>query len=54
MSTARELDVWKFVAPEFVFGPETRHMAGRYARNLGLRKVLVVKGLLHRDKSSPA
>ncbi len=32
----------KFVAPEFVFGPGARHLAGTYARNLGGRKVLVV------------
>ena len=37
-----ELDVWKFVAPEVVFGPEARHLAGRYARNFGLRRALVV------------
>jgi alcohol dehydrogenase len=32
----------KFVAPEFIFGPGARHLAGRYARNLGTRRVLVV------------
>ncbi|MDD2735729.1 MAG: iron-containing alcohol dehydrogenase [Desulfuromonadaceae bacterium] len=32
----------KFVAPEFVFGIGSRHLAGRYARNLGGRKILVV------------
>lgn len=32
----------KFVAPEFVFGVGARHMAGRYAKNLGGRKILVV------------
>lgn len=32
----------KFVAPEFLFGIGSRHLAGRYARNLGGRKVLVV------------
>ncbi len=32
----------KFVAPEFVFGIDGRQLAGRYARNLGARKVLVV------------
>lgn len=42
MDGHHELEVWKFVAPEFVFGPGTRHLAGRYARNLGLRKALVV------------
>lgn len=32
----------KFVAPEFVFGVGARHLAGRYAKNLGGRKILVV------------
>jgi alcohol dehydrogenase class IV len=32
----------KFVAPEFIFGIGSRHLAGRYARNLGGRKILVV------------
>jgi alcohol dehydrogenase len=32
----------KFVVPEFVFGPGARHLAGRYAKNFGGRKVLVV------------
>jgi alcohol dehydrogenase class IV len=32
----------KFVAPEFIFGIGARHLAGRYARNLGGRKILVV------------
>jgi alcohol dehydrogenase len=32
----------KFVVPEFVFGPGARHLAGRYAKNFGARKVLVV------------
>lgn len=32
----------KFVAPEFVFGMGARSLAGRYARNLGGRKILVV------------
>jgi len=32
----------KFVAPEFVFGIDARKLAGRYARNYGARKVLVV------------
>jgi len=41
----RELDEFelrKFVAPEFVFGFEARKLAGRYAKNFGARKVLVV------------
>jgi alcohol dehydrogenase len=32
----------KFVAPEFVFGPGSRHLAGRYAVNLGARRALLV------------
>lgn len=32
----------KFVAPEFVFGVGARSLAGRYAKNLGGRKILVV------------
>lgn len=32
----------KFVAPEFVFGFDARKLAGRYAKNFGARKVLVV------------
>ncbi len=32
----------KFVVPEFMFGPGARHKAGRYAKNFGARKVLVV------------
>jgi alcohol dehydrogenase class IV len=41
----RELDEFelrKFVAPEFVFGFDARKLAGRYAKNFGARKVLVV------------
>ncbi len=38
----------KFVAPEFVFGIGARYLVGRYAKNFGARKVLVVtdKGIL--------
>jgi alcohol dehydrogenase class IV len=36
------LELRKFVAPEFIFGVGARHLVGRYARNLGARKVLVV------------
>ena len=32
----------KFVAPEFVFGIGARHLVGRYAKNFGARKILVV------------
>jgi len=37
-----ELHLRKFVAPEIVFGGGARYLAGRYALNLGARKVLVV------------
>lgn len=36
------MELRKFVTPEFVFGSGARHLAGRYARNLAGRKVLVV------------
>ena len=32
----------KFVAPEFVFGADARMWAGRYAKNFGMERVLVV------------
>ncbi len=35
-------DLRKFVAPEFVFGVDARRLAGRYARNWGVRKTLLV------------
>ncbi|MCM2359870.1 MAG: iron-containing alcohol dehydrogenase [Geobacteraceae bacterium] len=37
-----EFALRKFVAPEFIFGIDARKLAGRYARNFGARKVLVV------------
>jgi alcohol dehydrogenase len=37
-----EFELRKFVAPEYVFGVGARLLVGRYARNLGARKVLVV------------
>ncbi|HXV22466.1 MAG TPA: alcohol dehydrogenase-like regulatory protein ErcA [Desulfuromonadales bacterium] len=37
-----EFELRKFVAPEYIFGVGARSLAGRYARNLGGRKVLVV------------
>ena len=37
-----ELSLRKCVAPEFVFGVEARKMAGKYAKNLGTKNVLVV------------
>ncbi|HEY7744824.1 MAG TPA: alcohol dehydrogenase-like regulatory protein ErcA [Desulfuromonadales bacterium] len=39
---ASALELRKFVAPEYIFGVGARSLAGRYARNLGARKVLVV------------
>ncbi len=42
METQDELNLRKFVAPEFIFGAGARHLVGRYARNFGARKVLVV------------
>jgi alcohol dehydrogenase class IV len=37
-----EFALRKFVAPEFVFGIDARKLAGRYAKNFGARKVLLV------------
>lgn len=37
-----DMELRKFVAPEFVFGADARKLAGRYAMNVGARKVLVV------------
>lgn len=37
-----DLSLRKFVAPEFVFGIGARNLVGRYAKNFGSRKVLVV------------
>jgi alcohol dehydrogenase len=37
-----EFSLRKFVAPEFVFGIDARKLAGRYAKNFGARKVLLV------------
>jgi len=34
--------LWKFVAPELVFGVGARHLAGQFASNFFLRRVLVV------------
>ena len=39
---AEGLQLRKFLAPEFIFGAGARKLAGRYAKNLGGRKVLVV------------
>lgn len=37
-----ELSLRKCVAPEFIFGVDARKMAGQYAKNLGIKKVLIV------------
>lgn len=37
-----ELSLRKCVTPEFVFGVEARKMAGKYAKNLGTKNVLIV------------
>lgn len=42
MNSLTELELRKFVAPEFIFGAGARQLVGRYARNLGIRKALVV------------
>lgn len=42
MKLPEGLELRKFVAPEFIFGVGARCLAGRYARNFGARKVLVV------------
>ena len=39
---AEEFELRKFVAPEYIFGVGARHLAGRYARNLGGLKILIV------------
>ncbi|MFH0822420.1 MAG: alcohol dehydrogenase-like regulatory protein ErcA [Pseudomonadota bacterium] len=42
MTSRIELELRKFVAPEFVFGDGARLLTGQYARNLGAFRVLVV------------
>lgn len=39
----------KFVAPEFIFGPDALQLVGRYVDNFGARKVLIVsdQGVMH-------
>ncbi|ACH40869.1 iron-containing alcohol dehydrogenase [Citrifermentans bemidjiense Bem] len=39
---AEGLELRKFLAPEFICGAGARQLAGRYAKNLGGRKILVV------------
>lgn len=36
------MELRKFVAPEFIFGSGARLLVGRYAKNFGARKVLIV------------
>ena len=36
------LELRKFLVPELVFGAGARHLAGRYAKNFGTKKVLLV------------
>lgn len=42
MDSEVQLELRKYVTPEIVFGSDARMLSGRYARNFGLRKVLVV------------
>lgn len=42
MSSSVEMELRKFVAPEFIFGVGARFLCGKYARNLGIRKILIV------------
>ncbi len=37
-----EAELRKFVAPEFIYGPGAIDLAGQYAKNLGVRKALLV------------
>lgn len=42
MNATEELELRKFFAPEFIFGIGARKLAGRYAKNFGISKVLIV------------
>lgn len=42
----------KFVAPEFVFGLNSRHLVGRYAANFGAHKVLLVSDKILDDETN--
>lgn len=42
MNEAHAFELRKLVVPELIFGEEARLLAGRYCRNLGIRKALVV------------
>ena len=41
MENDSTFELRKFVAPEFLFGMDARLLVGRYAKNLGARKVLL-------------
>lgn len=42
INSKNELELRKFVVPEFIYGAGARFLAGRYAKNYGARKVLIV------------
>jgi alcohol dehydrogenase class IV len=42
MDVESELELRKFVAPEFIFGVGALKLAGRYARNFGAARILIV------------
>ncbi len=42
MTSPESIELRKFVAPEFIYGTDARLLVGRYSRNFGARKVLVV------------
>lgn len=42
MGSEMQLELRKYVTPEIVFGNDARMLSGRYARNFGLKRVLVV------------
>jgi alcohol dehydrogenase class IV len=42
MTASKPIGLRKFVAPEITFGEGARHLAGRYAKNLGTSRVLLV------------
>jgi alcohol dehydrogenase class IV len=42
MTTTTSVELRKFVLPEFIYGTGAMNLAGRYARNFGAKKVLVV------------
>ena len=44
------LELRKFVAPEFIFGLGARKLVGRYAKNCGARKVLLVTDKFLREE----